>query len=89
MDRLEADGLAQRVPHPTDGRGTLAKITPRGRRTALKAIDDLNTMVLEPFEPSGAAGEQLFELLRELRAAAGDLDADPAASLPATGTGAP
>jgi DNA-binding MarR family transcriptional regulator len=77
IDRLEADGLARRVPHPTDGRGTLAKITPRGRKTALKAIEALNAMVLEPFEPSGAAGEQLFELLRGIRVGAGDLDPPP------------
>ena len=28
IDRLEADGLVARVPHPTDRRATLAKITP-------------------------------------------------------------
>ena len=74
MDRLEADGLARRVAHPTDGRATLAVITPRGRRLARDAIDDVNALVLEPFEPSGAAGEELFGLLRTIRAAAGDLD---------------
>ena len=82
MDRLEADGLVRRVAHPTDGRATLAVITPRGRKIALEAIDDLNALVLEPFEPSGAAGEELFALLRDIRAAAGDLDlatAEPAA----------
>jgi DNA-binding MarR family transcriptional regulator len=87
VDRLEADGLVRRAPHPTDGRGIIATITPRGRKLALRSIDDLNAMVLEQFEPSGAAGEQLFGLLREIRAAAGDLEGP--GSEPATrGTGA-
>lgn len=91
MDRLEADGLARRLPHPTDGRRTLAQITPRGRRVASKAIDDLNTMVLEPFEPSGAAGEQLFELLRTIRVAAGDIttEFEPRTPPDAAGAGEP
>jgi DNA-binding MarR family transcriptional regulator len=81
MDRLEGDGLVRRIAHPTDGRATLAVITPRGRKLALDAIADVNALVLEPFEPSGTAGEELFALLRDIRAAAGDLDlvtADPA-----------
>jgi DNA-binding MarR family transcriptional regulator len=74
VDRLEADGMVRRAQHPTDGRGTLAMITQRGRKVALQAIEDVNALVLEPFTPDGAAGEQLFELLREIRASAGDLD---------------
>jgi DNA-binding MarR family transcriptional regulator len=74
IDRLEADGMVRRAQHPTDGRGTLALITKRGRRVALQAIEDVNALVLEPFTPDGPAGEQLFELLREIRASAGDLD---------------
>jgi DNA-binding MarR family transcriptional regulator len=74
VDRLEADGMVRRARHPTDGRGTLAMITKRGREIALQAIDDVNAVVLEPFTPDGAAGERLFELLREVRASAGDLD---------------
>ncbi len=82
MDRLEADGLVRRVPHPTDGRAILAVITPRGEQVALQAIDDVNAVVLEPFQPGGAAGEELFVLLRDIRAAAGDFEpvtAEPAA----------
>ena len=41
------------------------------------AIDDLNALVLEPFEPKGDAGEELFALLRDIHAAAGDLDESP------------
>ena len=34
VDRLEAQGLIRRVPHPTDRRTTLAKIQPEGRALA-------------------------------------------------------
>jgi DNA-binding MarR family transcriptional regulator len=74
MDRLEAAALVRRVAHPTDGRTTLAAITPHGRKVAREAIDDLNALVLEPFEPRGDAGEELFARLRDIRTAAGDLD---------------
>ena len=37
IDRLEASGLVERLPHPSDGRTTLARITPAGRRLARKA----------------------------------------------------
>jgi DNA-binding MarR family transcriptional regulator len=74
VDRLEADGMVRRSRHPTDGRGTLALITPRGQRVALQAIEDLNALVLAPFTPDGSAGEKLFELLRGIRVSAGDMD---------------
>ena len=35
IDRLEAQGLVLRVPHPTDRRTTLAEITDAGRAVAL------------------------------------------------------
>ena len=47
IDRLEADGLVRRGPHPTDGRTTLATITTRGRRLAAKATVDLNAVFAE------------------------------------------
>ena len=34
VDRLEADGLVPRQSNPDDGRGTLARLTPAGRRRA-------------------------------------------------------
>jgi DNA-binding MarR family transcriptional regulator len=45
VNRLEADGLVGRVPHPDDGRTVLAVLTAQGRRlagrgaAALEAID--------------------------------------------------
>jgi DNA-binding MarR family transcriptional regulator len=45
IDRLEGDGLVERRPHPTDGRTTLAAITPSGRRLVRRAAGALNTDV--------------------------------------------
>jgi DNA-binding MarR family transcriptional regulator len=38
---LEAAGLVQRRPHPTDGRAKLAELTARGRRLARRADEIL------------------------------------------------
>ncbi len=37
IDRLEADGLVQRLPHPEDRRTTLAQLTDVGRKVAREA----------------------------------------------------
>src|ERR1700727_1115126 len=42
VNRLEEHGLISRVPHPTDGRTTLAEITPAGRRLAGQATEEIN-----------------------------------------------
>jgi DNA-binding MarR family transcriptional regulator len=41
VDRLEVQGLVRREPHPTDGRTTLAAITPAGRRVVERATKAL------------------------------------------------
>jgi DNA-binding MarR family transcriptional regulator len=72
VNRLEADGLVRRQPHPTDGRGTLAEITPPGRELAQRATEALNATV---FETTGLTPRQLGQLvglLRRLRLAEGD-----------------
>lgn len=72
IDRLEAQGLVRRAPHPSDRRATLAEITDAGRALALKATDALNEQVFS--RPGLAPGrvEQLVSLLEELRRDAGD-----------------
>jgi DNA-binding MarR family transcriptional regulator len=45
VDRLESAGLVTRVPHPTDGRTTLAAITTAGRRQVRRAAVELNRSV--------------------------------------------
>ncbi len=72
VDRLEAQGLVKRSPHPTDRRTTLAEITADGRGVAERATRALNA---GPFVSTGLTEEELqllFGLLRTLRQAAGD-----------------
>jgi DNA-binding MarR family transcriptional regulator len=74
VDRLERQGLVLRVPHPTDGRTRLARLTHDGRQRALEATERLNGSV---FAEPGLADEEvepLVDLLRGLRRRAGDFD---------------
>jgi DNA-binding MarR family transcriptional regulator len=73
VDRLERDGLVTRQPHPSDGRMTLARITPKGRRLSAKATLALNAAVFEA--PGLEPGETrtLTRLLESVRRGAGDL----------------
>lgn len=41
LDRLEDAGLIRRTPDPTDRRGVLVRLTPRGRKVAKQALADL------------------------------------------------
>lgn len=72
VDRLQADGLVRRTPHPTDRRTTLVEITDAG--SAL--LDAATASVTEiGFGLGGLTPEQevhLTELLGQVRRAAGD-----------------
>lgn len=72
VDRLEAQGLVQRRPHPTDRRATLAEITSSGRALAAEATDALNEQVFSQPGLDPRKLEQLVSLLAQLRRAAGD-----------------
>ncbi len=72
VDRLEKQGLIRRVPHPTDGRTTLAEITPSGRRVARKATDALNEEVFTVPGLSDGEVASLLSILARLREGAGD-----------------
>ena len=76
IDRLEADKLIRRVPHPSDARTTLAVITPRGRRLATNATRDLNATVYERIGLSERQREQLIDLLAELRASGNEFNVE-------------
>ncbi len=72
IDRLERQQMVVRRPNPDDGRGRLAEITPAGRAVVEQATRDL--MAAE-FGLGGFGPDQLqeiFDLFRELRLAAGD-----------------
>ncbi len=77
IDRLEGQGLVRRVKHPTDGRAILADITDAGRRLVERATADLVSAdfgvgALDPREL-----DQLSDLLRPVRVAAGDFTEVP------------
>ena len=77
VDRLQADGLVRRVPHPTDRRATLVEVTDGGRAAledATKAVTDVDFGLsgLTPQEET-----QLTVLLSRIRHAAGDFAAEP------------
>lgn len=74
IQRLDADGLVSRRPHPTDGRGVLAAITDRGREVVAAATSDLvdADFGLDAMSADSLGG--LSEMLRPVRAEAGDFD---------------
>ena len=70
--RLEADGLVQRMPHPTDGRTTLVAITDLGRSTVEDATVTLNTEVFADIGMTDAQARALVSSVESLRRHAGD-----------------
>ena len=70
--RLEADGLVQRAPHPTDGRTTLVKITELGRSTAEDATVTLNEQVFADIGMDAGESQALVSSIETLRRNAGD-----------------
>lgn len=67
VDRLEKQGFVRRVPHPTDGRTTLAVLTPEGREVAAAATARLNAEVFEALDLTEAEAGTLSSLLARLR----------------------
>jgi DNA-binding MarR family transcriptional regulator len=76
IDRLEDEKLVRRMPHASDGRTTLAVITPRGQRIATDVTRDLNSTVYEGIGLSERKRSQLVELLAELRASGNEFDVE-------------
>ncbi|MDQ1322293.1 MAG: hypothetical protein QG655_3539 [Actinomycetota bacterium] len=70
--RLEADGLVERVPHPTDGRTTLVRLTELGRSTVEDATATLNAQVFADIGMSDREARALVESIETLRHHAGD-----------------
>ncbi len=72
VQRLEADGLVTRRPHPEDGRAILAEITDAGRALVDVATADLvdADFAVDPLSDDELT--QLSALLRPVRRAAGD-----------------
>ncbi len=78
IDRLEKQGLVVRRPNPRDGRGKLAEITAQGREVVGRATADLMAAEFGIAGYDAAQRQQLYDLLRALRVAAGDFVAAPA-----------
>ena len=70
--RLEANGLVQRMPHPTDGRTTLVQITDIGRSTVEDATITLNEQVFADIGMSERESQALVSSIETLRRRAGD-----------------
>ncbi len=72
IDRLEQQGLVRRLPHPTDGRTTLAELTDDGRRLAKRATLAVNDVAFGLGSLSTADLQQLVRIIRKLRLGVGD-----------------
>jgi DNA-binding MarR family transcriptional regulator len=70
--RLEGDGLVERIPHPTDGRTTLVRITDLGRSTVEDATVTLNDQVFADIGISHEQAAALVTAIDMLRHQAGD-----------------
>jgi DNA-binding MarR family transcriptional regulator len=66
IQRLVADRLVVRAPHPSDGRAAVARITPAGRDLVERATPALN-QVFEDLGVSGREAEGLYDLLARIR----------------------
>jgi DNA-binding MarR family transcriptional regulator len=76
IDRLEADGLVRRLPHPSDARSTLAEITASGLKTVSAATSELNERLFEQVPLSDKETDTLIRLLVQIRVGAGDFSYD-------------
>lgn len=72
VDRLEAAGYVQRAAHPTDGRTTLARITPAGRDVVAVATQALAEIRFGAVGLDDAAARRVTDELTAMRRAAGD-----------------
>lgn len=74
IDKLEQQGFVRRIPHASDRRTTLAKLTPAGRRAAARATERLN---MEVFADLGLPDDDvrgLVDIVRRMRQAHRDFE---------------
>lgn len=72
VDRLESDGLARRLPHPSDRRTTLVELTELGRERLTAATEAVTKAEFGFVGLDDQEQEQLSVLLTKVRRAAGD-----------------
>jgi DNA-binding MarR family transcriptional regulator len=73
VDKLEAQGLIQRTPHPTDRRSTIARMTTAGGAVVVKAIKLLNSELYRDLGLPEAEARVLVGLLMKMRLSWDDL----------------
>ena len=76
IDRLEDAKLVRRIPHPSDGRATLAEITDAGRELAEQTTKELAAAGFRMDAISEEGLDTLTGIIADLRVAAGDFDPD-------------
>jgi DNA-binding MarR family transcriptional regulator len=67
LSRMERDGLVRRVPHPSDGRAQVIRLTPRARQLegpAARAADGINHRLLADL-PAADRG-RFVEIMRRV-----------------------
>lgn len=72
IDRLERDGYVERVPHPSDRRTTLGRLTDSGRQVAIETTGILNGDEFGLSALDSPSHEQLILLLNQIRETGGD-----------------
>ncbi len=74
VDKLQAQGLIRRTPHPTDRRSTIAQITPSGRALTRKAIKLLNSELYRDLGLTDGEARLLIGLLMKMRHSWNDIE---------------
>jgi len=72
INRLEQQGLVRRVPHPSDGRTTLAELTTEGRQLALRATTAVNQVSFGLGVLDEGDLRSIIRIIRKLRTDVGD-----------------
>ena len=67
VDTLQRLGFVRRVPHPTDRRATLARITPKGRRAVEASVAGWPTPAAASGSCPNAQARTTFNLLAKVR----------------------
>jgi len=74
VDKLEAQGLIRRTPHPTDRRSTIAQITTEGHALTSEAISRLNAELFRDLGLTSAEVRTLISVLTKMRRSWGDFE---------------
>lgn len=76
VNRLVVDGLVERIPHPTDRRTTLVRLTRAGGRLAPKCAEALESAGFGLDGLTSAEASDVTTVITSLRRSSGDWDAD-------------